>query len=460
MLSRPRPRVEVIETPQVLEEEVVPLAAGILAAGGETVGDGKKGLSYGVVKDGTSPRNRRFLMQVMKVIASLAGLAICVISLWIILYGNKGRIHTGNDFYSIGLVTLGLRLYLALFGLSVLFLEAKSWLPEHSELRHWFYNEFHFLAGPRGKGLYYLLLSYLLFLNNNIWLVLCGAVVFAVACIYLLASCMAKQSVKESFGVSPSMFRTATHRKKKTVQISPNNILHEIEALSPSNYQPYGLVPSSELDTDRALEPNSGLEPRGMDRFGLDRSGLDRSFPGGDATRSISIDQTSAANRTPAVALGSRLSPPVPALSVREEPRVPLPVFDPVAPHPASAQPHYSQSHYSQPSYSQPSYSQPSYSQPSYSQPSYSQPTYSQPAYSPPAQQWPPTGTTTGHHRATTPEIIQIPARILRQGGSSSNHGGSIHQTDHRLTSDQGLQSEPRLSAQTDHLMSYADCLR
>lgn len=103
------------------------------------------------------------------------------------------------------------KIYLIFFGLSITILEGKSMLPEHSKFRNWLYTEFHFLSSPRGKGLYYLFISSLIFsisAHTAVMLSLaCFVSIFGV--INILVSFLAGRFLRRQ-GLGPKQFQTST----------------------------------------------------------------------------------------------------------------------------------------------------------------------------------------------------------------------------------------------------------
>eukprot|EP01057_Protomagalhaensia_wolfi_P002928 Protomagalhaensia_wolfi_Nauph_80__2927@NODE_3004_length_920_cov_69_236095_g2352_i0_p1_GENE_NODE_3004_length_920_cov_69_236095_g2352_i0NODE_3004_length_920_cov_69_236095_g2352_i0_p1_ORF_typecomplete_len272_score40_20COPI_assoc/PF08507_10/9_1e18TMEM72/PF16054_5/1_7e03TMEM72/PF16054_5/0_0042PepSY_TM/PF03929_16/13PepSY_TM/PF03929_16/36_NODE_3004_length_920_cov_69_236095_g2352_i044859 len=121
---------------------------------------------------------------------------------------------------------LMLKFYVIFFGLTILLLEGKGFLPEHNGLRKWFYTEFHFLHSIRGKGFYYLLVGTLSLslLSENVAFLISGALIALLGLVDLALSFFTKRQLKQR-GLTIEDLQTTTkvrptRRDKKDTPIA------------------------------------------------------------------------------------------------------------------------------------------------------------------------------------------------------------------------------------------------
>eukprot|EP01056_Protomagalhaensia_sp_Gyna25_P003015 Protomagalhaensia_sp_Gyna_25__3014@NODE_2781_length_892_cov_84_943728_g2321_i0_p1_GENE_NODE_2781_length_892_cov_84_943728_g2321_i0NODE_2781_length_892_cov_84_943728_g2321_i0_p1_ORF_typecomplete_len288_score32_89COPI_assoc/PF08507_10/4_8e17TMEM72/PF16054_5/1_5e03TMEM72/PF16054_5/0_00061PepSY_TM/PF03929_16/17PepSY_TM/PF03929_16/24_NODE_2781_length_892_cov_84_943728_g2321_i029844 len=130
---------------------------------------------------------------------------------------------------------LMLKFYVIFFGLTILLLEGKSFLPEHNSLRKWFYTEFHFLHNIRGKGFYYLLVGTLSLslLSENVAFLISGALIALLGLVDLALSFFTKRQLKQR-GLTMEDLQTttqvrSTRRNKKSGPIVESVIRRSTE---------------------------------------------------------------------------------------------------------------------------------------------------------------------------------------------------------------------------------------
>lgn len=140
----------------------------------------RKELSDNILRP-SQPDAIQFIMTIVKAFVAVTGTTLTFMGIYS-LYPIK------SCFSSMSLTVM--KLYCALFGLSVTLIEGKAILPDHSQVREWFYSEFHFLATPRGRGLYYLLVGTiaLALSESHVIYLCCGLSMTLFALVNIIAS--------------------------------------------------------------------------------------------------------------------------------------------------------------------------------------------------------------------------------------------------------------------------------
>eukprot|EP01054_Gregarina_sp_Poly1_P000024 Gregarina_sp_Poly_1__23@NODE_1004_length_5397_cov_173_232270_g704_i0_p3_GENE_NODE_1004_length_5397_cov_173_232270_g704_i0NODE_1004_length_5397_cov_173_232270_g704_i0_p3_ORF_typecomplete_len277_score24_02COPI_assoc/PF08507_10/1_2e16Ilm1/PF10311_9/20Ilm1/PF10311_9/3_5UPF0242/PF06785_11/1_1e03UPF0242/PF06785_11/0_23MukE/PF04288_13/0_21TMEM72/PF16054_5/1_7e02TMEM72/PF16054_5/0_51DUF2371/PF10177_9/6_6e02DUF2371/PF10177_9/7e03DUF2371/PF10177_9/1_6_NODE_1004_length_5397_cov_173_232270_g704_i030203850 len=144
-----------------------------------------------------------------------------------------------------------LKFYAAFFGLTILLLEGKGALPEHSGLRKWFYTEFHFLHSIRGKGFYYLLVGMLslALLSENLAFLICGIVISLMGVLDLILSIFTKRQLKErglaleDLQTTTKVLSTSRSKSKRHEPLTQSAVASEVQRLIMDAQPPYAQEP-------------------------------------------------------------------------------------------------------------------------------------------------------------------------------------------------------------------------
>lgn len=111
-----------------------------------------------------------------------------------------------------------MKISMVFFGATVLLLEGKNCLPEHHDLRKWFYREFRFLQSLRGRGFYYVFVGMLscgLSVEHAIFFC-CGFLIAVMGIFYLAGSlCEGTTYLANRSGINMEDLKTTTGRRPR-----------------------------------------------------------------------------------------------------------------------------------------------------------------------------------------------------------------------------------------------------